>query len=229
MHHRDERPAELPEPSVADLIATERAAYRRHEAACDLCERNLDDEPLARQERTAGAAQMTAFVTAMSATPATSDDAIAMIGLFREREMELINQPVSEHLEQLFAGVQRFLADPATPRRIKADRTPTVAEAAAIDFEPWQDEEDGSALPTSERYAELAVSTRIAWRLLFMTKSSMVQKIQAMDDEIHAELFDELNRAADLLTSLSQIVSTASARFLSASAAVVVEPERRAA
>ncbi len=53
-----------------------------------------------------------------------------------------------------------------------------------------------------------------------MTKEQMVRSIENMDDAVHRELFEGLNATSDLLKALQTVASTASTRFLAASASV---------
>jgi hypothetical protein len=103
------------------------------------------------------------------------------------------------------------------PTRRAADRPLTIAEAAWINFEPWQ--EDGECdPPTDAVWAQMLITVRVAWRVMFKSKRGLMKGI-ANEEDAFADAIRAIGDAKDTLKALTELLEAAEMRLL-ASAAV---------
>ena len=112
----------------------------------------------------------------------------------------------------------------------------TEAEAAAIEFEPW-DTDAAKMLDEDEWNREMSVSgghavnLRISYALLIKTKSEMMQVVRDLD-KVDAsspmDTYDELLHTAKFLKCLHNYAHTAAMRLLISASAIAYEEHRLA-
>ena len=109
------------------------------------------------------------------------------------------------------------------------DHPLTSAEAAVMGFDPWDIANHPWQPPSNVEWADLAnpylVTVRLAWRLLGMTKSEVVEAIEMLESDGHADLVENLaDRMADAIEffgNFAKVLDVASARHIVALATAV--------
>jgi hypothetical protein len=108
----------------------------------------------------------------------------------------------------------------------------TVAEFAALEFEPWQHKADEWTPPTNEEWERLAnphlITIRIAWLILHKSKAELVDMVaELFDDEgdVGPETFERLHDTAEWLRGLLKLVRGAEARLCAAGAVLELREE----
>ena len=109
----------------------------------------------------------------------------------------------------------------------KANAKPaTLAEMAAVEFEPWNPA-NGYAVPPMGEWRERAedhlVTVRIAENILYKTKSELKGVLASIDNETGDQLFQSFVSAIEFFTAHKSILEAAEARILAAGAALELE------
>ncbi|MCW2286810.1 exonuclease VII small subunit [Rhodoblastus acidophilus] len=116
-------------------------------------------------------------------------------------------------------------ASPANDTALPKD-TPVTAEfAAALEFEPWDDPENGWCPPTNAQRNEigkwLLPNVRAAWFMMFKTNAELVEMVEALErDEILIETMDRFLEAEETVNGLQQVLRAASGRVACACAII---------
>jgi hypothetical protein len=96
------------------------------------------------------------------------------------------------------------------------DTNAEFARLAALNFEPWA----GEVVITSERWKETFMAVQIAQALMEFSKDGLTAAI-ADDSVALGTAFDQLTFQADFLDEMADLLRTAQARLLIATAASV--------
>ena len=104
------------------------------------------------------------------------------------------------------------------PKRRRA-RAITQAEAAAIDFEPWQGEVDPKKLPNNEQFTENGLShlitCRMALVMMYRTKAELSEMFEQYGDDM-CGLVENMESAKNFFSHFSELLDAASARLFAA-------------
>ena len=96
-------------------------------------------------------------------------------------------------------------------------RPMTMAGAAALEFEPWEDNGDCS-LPKAEEWATMLFTLRLAWRVMFLSKAQLVEAI-SNEEDVMGDLMKDLAGASGALKGLRALVDGAEMRLLATASA----------
>ena len=99
----------------------------------------------------------------------------------------------------------------------------TEAEAAALDFETWREEEEHEMLPTNERFIEDGlghlITCRLALATMYKTKAELAEILGQMDDKSGFSLMNHFIIAKNFFSCFSELLDLAEARIIVAGSA----------
>jgi hypothetical protein len=103
----------------------------------------------------------------------------------------------------------------------KAKGIVTEKQAAALDFNAWKHDADQWTPPTDEEWAQIGEnklpSLRIAWHILYKSKSELIEIINGMDDATYFAMSNGVRDVEKFFKGCHTIAMTAEARSLAAS------------
>jgi hypothetical protein len=112
---------------------------------------------------------------------------------------------------------------PASAPKQRRARCVTEAEAAALDFEPWQGEVDTKTLPNNEQFSEHGVSHLITCRLalvmMYRTKAELNEMFEH-DGNAMCDLIEGMGSAKHFFSHFSKLLDAAEARLIVAGSSV---------
>jgi len=142
-------------------------------------------------------------------------------------------QPSASDLAVETSDHERLAVHAASMMSANADAARNAAEAqededfSALEFEAWTHSPDEWTPPTNKEWAELAnphlVCVRLAWTIMFKTKSELIQSASELIEEpsdsegsMLIDIIDRLGYTSDYLKALLQIVEGAQLRVMCA-------------
>jgi len=111
----------------------------------------------------------------------------------------------------------------ATASAPKQRRAMTKAEAAAIDFEPWEGEVETEKLPNNEQFREAGfghlITCRIALVMMYQTKAELAGMFE-QEWDVMTDLVENMGTAKNFFRHFCELLDAASARLIVAGCGV---------
>lgn len=117
---------------------------------------------------------------------------------------------------------RKSAAKAGAPRR-RRPNVITEAEAAALDFEPWEGEIDTKCLPDNEQFTEAGldhlITSRLALTMMYKTKEDLSEMFEK-DGDAMCDLAENMGRAKKFFSHFSELLDASLCRLVCAGSSV---------